>query len=121
MPARETPHSPGRATRIWSKILFVMTVAELKAAIGPAVREILTAEEFRLSSVRVTSESAPLASLGDSEPLTQSTQLQVFVMGESAVIWVGGDETRDEVYTRVRSDLQDFVAESKFGWGQLRP
>lgn len=112
---------PAHERRVGSKILVVMTVAELKAAVEPAVREILTDEELASSSMRVTDESAPLASLDDEELLTQSTQLQVFVKGESAILWANGDETRDEVYIRVRSDLQDFVAESKFGWGQLRP
>ncbi len=98
-----------------------MTVGELKVAIQPALQEILTAEELASTSVRVTDESTPLASLDDEQPLTESTQLQVFIMGESAILWVNGDETHEEVYTRVRSDLQDFVAESTFGWGQLRP
>ena len=98
-----------------------MTVGQLKSAIHPAVLEILTADEQAEMSIRVTRQSAPMTALDDAEQLTASTQLQVFTMGESAIIWVNGDETSDKVRTRVRSDLQDFVAESRFGWGRLRP
>lgn len=98
-----------------------MTVGELKSAIQPALREIFTADELAASSVRVTEESTPLTSLDDQEPLTQSTQLQIFTMGESAILWVDGSESAEAVFARVRSELQDFVAESTFGWGQLRP
>jgi hypothetical protein len=99
----------------------VMTVAQLKAAIEPALQQIFTAEELGSTSVRVTDEAAPLASLDDGSPLSDTTHLQVFTGGESAIIWVGGAESSDEVYARVRSELQDFVAESTFGWGQRRP
>jgi len=31
------------------------------------------------------------------------------------------EETEDEIRERLRSDLQDFIAESSFAWGQFRP
>lgn len=97
------------------------TVGALKEAIAPALREILTPEELASASVRVLAPDAPLSALGDDRPLGPDLQLQVFVLGESCIVWVDVTESAHDAYERVRSDLQDFVAESSFGWGQLRP
>lgn len=98
-----------------------MTVGDLKAAVAPALRGILTTEELASASVRVLAADAPLASLADDTRLGPEMQLQVLVLGESLVVWVDERESAQQAYERVRSDLQDFVAESAFGWGQLRP
>lgn len=103
-----------------------MTVAELIEAVQPALREILTAEELAATTTTVTWAPDFMTGLGrrqtmrDDEPLRPEALLEVRTLGEHQGIWVNGDETAAEVYERVRSDLQDFVAESKFGWGQLR-
>jgi hypothetical protein len=104
-----------------------MTVAELIQAVQPALREILTAEELAATTTRVTWAPDRMTGLGrrrtmsDGEPLRPEALLEVRTLGEHQGIWVDGNETATEVYERVRSDLQDFVAESTFGWGQLRP
>lgn len=98
-----------------------MSVGGLKAAVAPALREILRAEELAAASVRVLHSAAPLSAMDDGEALGPDTQLQVFVLGESCLAWVDGSESAEEVRARIRSDLQDFVAESTFGWGQQRP
>ncbi|RIX30480.1 hypothetical protein [Amnibacterium setariae] len=105
----------------------MMLVAELIEAVQPALREILTPEELAETTTTVTWAPDFTAGLGrrqamsDDEPLRPEAMLEVRTLGEHRGIWVDGDETSSEVYARVRSELQDFVAESGFGWGQLRP
>lgn len=105
----------------------VMTVAELIKAVQPALPEILTPEELAETTSTVTWAPHFMTGLGrrqtmsDDEPLRPEAMLEVRILGEHQGIWGNGDETAIEVYERVRSDLQDFVAESRFGWGQLRP
>ena len=104
-----------------------MTVAELRTAIAPALREILTSEELAATTVRVACWVAPLegppdeAWLTDADEVGTDTMIVVTTLGETQGLWVDGSESPSELHERVRSDLQDFVAESRFGWGQLRP
>lgn len=50
--------------------------------------------------------------------------VELVIAGETAIlpIWVPGEPelSHSELRARLASDLQDFVAESRFGWGQLR-
>lgn len=104
-----------------------MTVEELIEAVQPALREILTPEELAATTTKVPWAPDFMTGLGhrqtmsDNEPLRPEAMLEVRTLDEYQGIWIDGHETAAEVYERVRSDLQDFVAESKFGWGQLRP
>ncbi|GAA4755135.1 hypothetical protein GCM10025783_30360 [Amnibacterium soli] len=105
----------------------MMTVGEFMDAVQPALQEILSPEELAETTTRVTWSAVAPTGLGrrrpmsDDEPLLPDALLEVRTLGEHKGIWVDGAETAAEAYERVRSDLQDFVAESKFGWGQLRP
>ena len=58
-------------------------------------------------------------------PPSEAVLLRVVVVGEAfgSWAWTPGqvDETAAELRARLASDLQDFIAESGFGWAQLRP
>jgi len=103
-----------------------MTVAELIDAVQPALREILTPAELAKTTTRVTWAPDSMTGLGrrqtmdGDESLRPEALLEIRTLGEHKGVWVSGEETVSEVCERVRSDLQDFVAESNFGWGQLR-
>jgi enterochelin esterase-like enzyme len=73
------------------------------AAVRRAANDILNADELADASVSM-----------------DSLQILVTVHGEELRLWHDPKESASELYVRARSDLQDFVAESRFGWGQLR-
>lgn len=60
------------------------------------------------------------------EPVTSSTivsedlLLRVVVFDEEMGFWLYPPEDASGFTARLRSELQDFVAESGFGWGELR-
>ncbi|WP_207343649.1 hypothetical protein [Arthrobacter sp. E3] len=60
------------------------------------------------------------------EPATPSTiisedlLLRVFVYDEQIGFWLYPPEDTNGFIARLRRELQDFVAESGFGWGELR-
>lgn len=107
----------------------VRTVGEMLEVVAPALREILSAEELAATSTRVVRQTAEhsMLTLEDWPALTADDQLddetllafQTF--DDQGGSWMQGRETATEMYKRFRSELQDFVAESSFGWGQLRP
>ncbi|PPH95230.1 hypothetical protein C5C56_17120 [Rathayibacter sp. AY1D1] len=100
------------------------TIEELRLALVPVFEAMLHGHErssLRLHFVR-------LAEWPDGSPLSPADRLE-----DDSVIaqWAVLDETGSSrelqsgvalsVLTRaVRSDFQDFIAESAFGWGQLR-
>ncbi|QXG74909.1 hypothetical protein KUM42_13740 [Modestobacter sp. L9-4] len=57
-------------------------------------------------------------------PPTVAVRLRVVVVGEAFGFWAWTpgqvEETAPELRARLASDLQDHVAESRFGWSQLR-
>lgn len=63
--------------------------------------------------------------LGSVRVLTDGgeTRVELVLVGETMRFWVGdaaSTPSLDAVSARFASDLQDFIAESRFGWGQLR-
>lgn len=109
---------------------IVTTVGELMDAVAPAFREILTTAELAGTTTVVLRQPGPFSwrpletwpVVADGDTLDDDCVLWVRTLGDSALLWVGSDgATAQETYERVRSELQDFVAESSFGWGQLRP
>ena len=58
-------------------------------------------------------------------PGSEGTLLRVVAAGEPFHFWVWTpgvvEETPAELRARLASDLQDFIAESRFGWAELRP
>ena len=58
-------------------------------------------------------------------PPSVSVLLQVTAVGETCHFWAWNpgqvDESAAELRARLASDLQDFIAESRFGWAEQRP
>ena len=50
----------------------------------------------------------------------ENVLLRVIVHDEQIRIWPYPTENTIDFKVRLRSELQDFVAESGFGWGELR-
>jgi hypothetical protein len=57
-------------------------------------------------------------------PPSVPVQLQVIAVGETCHFWAWNpgqvEETPAELRARLASELQDFIAESRFGWSELR-
>ncbi|WP_113717325.1 hypothetical protein [Arthrobacter dokdonensis] len=96
----------------------MMIVEEILLAARPALEAILTQDELERTHLDVVTAKA--------EPVTSSTivstdlLLRVFVFDEEMGFWLYPPEGADGFTARLRSELQDFVAESGFGWGGLR-
>ena len=107
----------------------IRTVSEFLQAAKPAFREILTADEFAATTIHSPDGAfQPAIDPWPTQPeagdalLDEDTIVSISTLGNTIRIWAGGGrDTPTEAYERVRNGLQDFVAESTFGWGQLRP
>lgn len=99
------------------------TAAELKRKLRPMFVEMLSADEFATLSYRlVLVDDGP-----DGSPIDPSAHVHEF---EAWVRWsIRGEEGGSgglpvdgaaAAVRAVQSDLQDFISESAFGWGQLR-
>ncbi|RKR75684.1 hypothetical protein [Frondihabitans australicus] len=86
----------------------------------PVMSELLTEQE--LSTLELSIRAAPdgAALPGDFVIGTDEEWLVVTVHGEQFNAWLAADMTDDENRQRFSSDLQDWIAETSFGWGQLR-
>ena len=100
-----------------------MNVAEVVALLTPMFHEMLHEDE--LASLRL--DIVPLGAtdgsqLRNDEPVeTHGAAVRWQVLGERG--WSRGLDVDEDPATLVRgvqSDLQDFISESDFGWGQLR-
>ncbi|PZF56414.1 hypothetical protein DEI92_14980 [Curtobacterium sp. MCBD17_034] len=75
--------------------------------------------EFVPDALAEPEERVPLrldAPLGENEH-----QVEVRMADETVGIFLQEDEPDDRFAWRFANDVQDFVAESRFAWGQLRP
>ncbi|PZE23176.1 hypothetical protein [Curtobacterium sp. MCBD17_028] len=75
--------------------------------------------EFVPDALAAPEERVPLrldAPLGENEH-----QVEVTMADESVGIFLQEDEPDDRFAWRFANDVQDFVGESRFAWGQLRP
>ncbi|GAA5229582.1 hypothetical protein [Arthrobacter cryoconiti] len=96
----------------------MMIVEEILLAAQPALEAILTPIELERTRLDVVTTKR--------EPVTASTivsadlLLRVFVYDEQMGFWLYPPEGINGFTTRLHSELQDFVAESGFGWGELR-
>lgn len=96
----------------------MMIVENILLAARPALEAILTPKELEHTSMDVVTTTG--------EPVTPSTiisedlLLRVFVYDEQIGFWLYPPEDANGFTARLRSELQDFVAESGFGWGELR-
>lgn len=97
-----------------------MMIAEdtLLAAL-PALEAILTPNGLEYPSMDVvTARGEPVA---PPTIISEHFLLRVFVYDEEMGFWLYPREGVSDFTARLRSELQDFVAESGFGWGELRP
>lgn len=105
------------------------TVGQMLQVVTPALDEVLTADELAATSTRVVRQTAGQSPMEwqirpvrrDEDTLDDRTLLEVRIFDDRCSSWMQGRETPVEMYERFRSELQDFVAESTFGWGELRP
>jgi hypothetical protein len=96
----------------------MMIVEHILLAAQPALEEILTPNELGRTQVDVvtTKDELVMSSANISEHLL----LRVVVYDEAMRVWLYPPKDANGFTARLRSDLQDFVAESGFGWGELR-
>jgi len=100
----------------------VMTVGELLAAFRPVAAQMLRPDEFRSARFWVSPH-------GDWELDHEEDE---FIDGSMSVVWEIGGETQGTrslvedvddlpgLLHDLADDLQDFIAESSFAWGELR-
>ncbi|KQO62769.1 hypothetical protein [Curtobacterium sp. Leaf261] len=94
---------------------------EYPRLVEPVIAELLAADELDVVDIAVVDWNG--RTLAADAPITEALLRFRDADGSSmAVVFDGGGpgESDAEFAGRLRSDLQDFIAESTFGWGQLR-
>ncbi|KQO60002.1 hypothetical protein [Curtobacterium sp. Leaf261] len=102
----------------------VLRVGEILRVVEAVFAEMLHPDELASSSFVVTR-------VDDWRRTTSLARDDLVESGEAWVRWrvcgedggsssINVEEGRSQLVRRVQSDLQDFIAESRFGWGQLR-
>lgn len=107
----------------------VRTVGEMLRVVERVLPEILTEEELAALTLRVlhmpelaTLEEREQAPERDGSDLLDEQTLLVYgIHDDRGGSWMQGRESASAMRERFRGELQDFVAESAFGWGQWRP
>ncbi len=97
------------------------TVSELRILLEPMFASMLTLRELRTLEFDIELFDASGDPLPPEAPVTIDARVTWRIMDEGG--GSGGlpvDEGADRLVRFVQSDLQDFVSESGFGWGQLR-
>jgi len=101
-----------------------MNVAEVVALLTPMFHEMLHDDELaslRFGIVPMDDFDGPHRRRGDDPVRANSAVVRWQILGERG--WsrgLDGDEDPATLVRGVQSDLQDFISESSFGWGQLR-
>lgn len=96
----------------------MMIVEEILLAARPALEAILTPDELEHTQIKVvTTNGEPVPS---STLVSDDLLLRVVVYDEEMGFWLYPPEDANGFTARLRSELQDFVAVSGFGWGELR-
>ncbi|ROQ05567.1 hypothetical protein EDF54_2187 [Rathayibacter sp. PhB93] len=102
----------------------MITDAELREALSPVFEEMLSEHEFaslRLFFTRLFIDGTERPLNGGERLDDGDVRVHWEILGEEG--WARGLQQGvdlAEFALAVRSDLQDFIAESSFGWGQLR-
>ncbi|AOX66725.1 hypothetical protein BJK06_14230 [Curtobacterium sp. BH-2-1-1] len=100
----------------------VMTVGELLAAFRPVAEQMLRPEEFRGAEFWVYSDwSERLRRVVDTEVADEGMALAWSIAGDDGDSWLWLRDGEPEMLLKIADDLQDFIAESAFAWGELRP
>lgn len=96
----------------------MMTVEDILLAARPAIEAILTPNELERSHLdSVTTKDEPVT---PSTIISEALLLRVAVYDEQMRFWLYPPEGANDFRARLCIELQDFVAESVFGWGELR-
>ncbi|MCP1503926.1 hypothetical protein J2Y89_002670 [Curtobacterium herbarum] len=101
----------------------VMRVSEVVALLMPMFREMLHDDELASLRLEVVPRDHPDEPPLEPDDLVESNcaAMRWWILGERG--WSGSFDVREGPVAMVRavqSDLQDFIAESGFGWGELR-
>jgi hypothetical protein len=94
---------------------------EYPRLVEPVVTELLEADELDVVDIAVVDWNG--RALGADASIDGALLRFRDADGSSMAVWFdggGADESEEAFAARLRSDLQDFIAESTFGWGQLR-
>lgn len=101
----------------------ILEVSEVVALLRPMFDIMLTTPELATLTVEIVSINDVTGSALDGDDLVEQNSAAVrwrilHERGWSGGLWVEGGP--DALVRNVQSYLQDFIAESEFGWGQLR-
>ncbi|MFS2030450.1 MULTISPECIES: hypothetical protein [unclassified Curtobacterium] len=100
----------------------VMTVGELLDAFRPVAEQMLRRDEFRAAEFWVYSDwSERLRRVVDTEVADEGMALAWSVAGDDGDSWLWLRDGEPEMLLKIADDFQDFIAESAFAWGELRP
>ncbi|PYY33795.1 hypothetical protein DEJ16_03490 [Curtobacterium sp. MCJR17_055] len=101
----------------------VMEVRAVLALLEPVFREMLHADELRSTRFHLTPADDPWGHALQPDDLVETNNAVVWwrIAGERGVsggLWL--DDGPEMMARLVQSALQEFIAESRFGWGQFR-
>lgn len=100
-----------------------MEVRAVVALLEPVFREMLRPDELRATRYHLTSSDDPRGHALQPDDLVETNSAVVWwrICGErgtSGGTWL--DDGPEEMTRHVQGALQDFIAESRFGWGAFR-
>ncbi|MEK6310677.1 MAG: hypothetical protein V4737_05885 [Curtobacterium sp.] len=102
----------------------VLTVGEVLAAFRPVAEHMLRPDEFRAARFWI----APIHAWDedrDEDAFAEDQDALVWDLcgetGSSSTLGVEIWDDEEQLLGALASDLQDFIAESAFAWGELRP
>jgi hypothetical protein len=98
-----------------------ITVADVKKLLAPMFAAMLRDRERATLTYRLERSSDGQELADDDRADVEVTWVRWVVLDEeggSSTLWF--DDGPEELVRAVRSDLQDFIAESSFGWGDPR-
>lgn len=100
----------------------VITVADLLAAFRPVAEQMLRPEEFRGAEFwTYTDRTERLRRVVETEVVDEGMVIGWSVAGDEGDSWLWLREGEQEMLVKIADDFQDFIAESSFAWGELRP
>lgn len=99
-----------------------MTVGEVLAAFRPVAEQMLRPDEFRGAEFWVYTDGLErLRRVVETDVADASMVLAWSIAGDDGDSWLWLQEGEQEMLLKIADDLQDFIAESAFAWGELRP
>lgn len=94
------------------------TVAHLEQLAGNVIDGVLKQNELARTVMEFTDESGRRLSSADTP--SRHDYVKVVIMGETLLLGLIPEDTDERFVARLRSELIDFIAESRFGWGEWR-